>query len=126
MLNSPKKQSGTLRHRMAVMIAATCISGLGISGISAMLSAPTYASTPVEPRTKIVRYRDLNPASDHGRNVLDRRISRAAKHVCDDVGVNAVIHHRKIRACVKAAHKKAWSSVEQRMGGYQQATQLSN
>lgn len=126
MLNSPKKQPATLRHRMAVMIAAMCISGLGIGGISAMLFAPAHALTLVEPRTKIVRYHDLNLASDQGRNVLDRRISRAAKQVCDDVGINAVIHHRRIRACVKAAHKEAWSSVEKRMGSYQQATQLSN
>lgn len=126
MFNPPKKQLATLKHRMAVMIAATCISGLGISGISAMLSAPAHASTQVEPRTKIVRYHDLNLASDQGRNLLDRRISRAAKQVCDDVGINAVIHHRKIRACAKAAHKEAWSNVEQRIGSYQKAIQLRN
>lgn len=126
MLNAPKKQPATLRHRMAVMIAAMCISGLGIGGISAMLSAPAHALTQVEPRTKIVRYHDLNLASDHGRNILNRRISRAAKQVCEDVGVNAIIHQRKISACVKAAHKEAWSSVEQRIGSYQKAIQLRN
>ena len=126
MLNSPKKQPATLRDRMAVVIAVMCISDLGIGGISAMLSAPAHALTQVEPRTKIVRYHDLNLASDQGRNVLDRRISRAAKQVCDDVGINAVIHHRKIRACVKAAHKEAWSSVEKRIGRYQKAIQLRN
>ena len=66
MLNSPKKQPATLRDRMAVVIAVMCISDLGIGGISAMLSAPAHALTQVEPRTKIVRYHDLNLARDQG------------------------------------------------------------
>ena len=123
MLNSHRKPHTTFSQRFAVMIAAASISTLGISGVSAMLSPAAHASTGVETRTKIVRFHDLDLTSDRDRSVLNRRISRAAKQVCTDVGINAVINQRKNRACAKTAYSKAWSQVERRMGRYQIAAQ---
>lgn len=115
MLNTHGKQSATFGQRIATLIAAMCISTLGITGISEVLCPPAHASAQVNTRTKIVRYHDLDLASDRGRSVLSRRISKAAKYVCADVGINAVINQKVNRACAKAAYSKAWSSVEQRM-----------
>lgn len=116
MLNSSRKKSSTAGKRVAIMMAAACMSFIGIGGISAIFSAPVQASTSGEVRTRLVKFQDLNLASDHDKYVLDRRISKAAKQVCTQVGIGAVIQHTKIRACAKSARSKAWSSVEHRIG----------
>lgn len=126
MLNFRKKRSIWSGQRMPVMVAAACISSLGISGISAMLSAPAHASTDIEVKTKLVRYHDLDLSRDQDRDILNRRISRAAKQVCTDFGINAVLNQKKIRACAKAAHSRAWSNVDERAGLYQLADRQRN
>lgn len=58
------------------------ITALAIASIA--LAAPAFANT-TNMQRQIVRYGDLDLASDAGRAVLDTRLTRAARSVC---GVN--------------------------------------
>jgi UrcA family protein len=111
----------TSARRATRIFKVACIASLYVSGVSNMLAQPAYATTGDEVRTKIVRYGDLNLASTQGQQVLEQRIRRAAKQVCDMGGIVSIVQHRKIRLCAEAAHNKAWTIAQQRIGNYRLA-----
>jgi UrcA family protein len=86
-----------------------------------MLAQPAFASPDNEIRTRIVRYGDLNLSSVQGQKVLEQRIRRAARDVCGISGIVSIVQHRKIRLCAEAAHNKAWTIAQQRIGDYRLA-----
>jgi UrcA family protein len=120
MFNPQKKQPGPTGKRATLMIVAVCMTALNIGSVSAIFAGPAHASTQETVRSKIVRYGDLNLASEHGRTALDQRIRRAAKQVCSVTGTPTIPYSKK-RKCVQAAHSKAWAVAQQRISTYRLA-----
>lgn len=126
MLYTDKKVTSKPAKRATMMVIAISMTILGVGSVSGIFAGPAYASTQQpEARKQIVRYRDLNLASAQGREILDRRIRRAAKQVCTDVGTPAVLHYRKVRKCAEAAHSKAWASAQKRFSNQRLAARRS-
>ena len=67
-----------------------------------LLGATAPAAAAEAPRTSIVRYSDLNLASNQGRRALDGRISSAARSVCE-TGSNDLRSTIEENRCVRSA-----------------------
>jgi UrcA family protein len=124
MLYPVTSKTRTFAQRATRIFKVACIASVYVSGVSNMLAQPAYATTGDEVRTRIVRYGDLNLASIQGQQVLEQRIRRAAKQVCDMGGIGSIVQHRKIRLCTEAAHNKAWAIAQQRIGDYRLAVRF--
>ena len=83
-------------------------------------SAPALAETHdgLFTRSKIVSHHDLDLSSAPDLVVLRHRIKRAAKNVCEPVGIDAMLLRRQIRECVDDAAARAWSTAESKIAGY--------
>jgi UrcA family protein len=125
MLYPQKKQPKTISKRATLMIAAVT-TGLTIGSVSVIFADQAHASSR-EPassyetvQSEIVRYGDLDLASEQGRTALDRRIRRAAKQVCSVTAI-PIIPYSKTRKCAHDAHSRAWAVAEQRISRFRVA-----
>jgi UrcA family protein len=112
--------------RPTQIIMAASIFALSIGIAPPIFSQAAHASRYEEVRTKIVHYGDLNLASVEGQQVLGQRIRRAAKQVCDVVGIASTLERRKMRKCADAAHSNAWAIAQQHIGKYRLAVRAQN
>lgn len=104
--------------------AVASLLGLIIGGTVSLLAPPVHAAPSNAARTKIVRYGDLNLGTTQGQQVLDQRIRRAARHVCDMTGAVSILQRREIRRCEDAAHSQAWAIAQKRIGDYRLAVRV--
>ena len=77
--------------------------------LAALAAAGTALAAPAAAETMAVQYRDLNLATAQGQKVLERRIDRAARKVCDR-GVQRTgtrLPSAKVEACYRQAKAKA-------------------
>jgi UrcA family protein len=112
---SHKKKAETACKRATLFILGACLTGMAVGGFPHIFAKTAHASTRQDVQKRIVRYGDLNLASEQGRAALDQRIRRAAKQVCIIVGTPAILQRRKMRTCAETARSKAWAGVEERM-----------
>ncbi len=102
----PKKQTLKPSKKIGAALIAVALTFTGIAAVNIALPTPAYAQ-PLETRTKIVRYKDLNLASDSGILKLQKRIRRAAKYVCRPEGAAGFVRYRAIRHCIDKAESNA-------------------
>ena len=92
---------------------------LALAAGTSALKADTLDETRVqgsqlEAPTATVRYGDLDLNSEAGREVLNARISMAARNVCDHHGyarTGSLSYHAKTKACYEEALTAALSQV---------------
>jgi UrcA family protein len=126
MLYLKNKKPGATGDRATMLVMAACMTGMTVGSVSAIFAAPAHASAQDMVQTRIVRHGDLNLASQNGRAVLDQRIRRAAKSVCTQTGVPAILQRKHVRACAEAAHSKAWATAQQRIDKVRLAVRSTN
>ncbi len=119
MLYPQTNQRKAITKRATLMMAAIT-TGLTMGSVSVIFADPAHASSQETIQSKIVRYGDLNLASEEGRVALDRRIRRAAKQVCSVAGA-PIIPYSKTRKCVQGAHSRAWAIAQQRISSFRLA-----
>jgi UrcA family protein len=96
----------TRRAQLAVLIAVGALGG----GVALTSNAPIVSSAN-EPRTVKVEYGDLNLASREGREVLARRIHRAADLVCSQPEGRILSMWTEYRKCMLNATDSAWTQI---------------
>lgn len=114
------------RDRTALLFLAVYASIAGIGAIAAIMPPPVYAATAETPRTTMVRYGDLDLASNHGIVKLRQRINRAAKRVCELDGILDVMQSQKVRNCIDQARATAWVTAKQKISKYRMAVRANN
>jgi UrcA family protein len=65
-------------------------------------ATPTFAASPAGNST-VVRYSDLNLATEDGQATLNRRIAHAAEKVCWQADGPTLTDHQQYAACLAAA-----------------------
>jgi UrcA family protein len=96
----------TRRVQLALLFA---VGALGV-GVALTSNAPIVSSEN-KPRTVKVEYGDLNLASKEGRDVLARRIHRAADIVCNQPEGRLLAMWSEYRKCMLNATDSAWTQI---------------
>lgn len=120
-LNNPSKK---IKKHGAFLLLALTTTSAGVGFISALMPLPAHAQDEPFERNRIVRYGDLNLASQQGVDTLRLRIHRAAKSVCSTDGIANVANQRQIRQCIAEANVNAWAVAERRIEGRRLASRL--
>jgi UrcA family protein len=81
------------------------------AGIIAIAPA---AAAPSAPATYVVRYADLDLASEAGRATLDRRINHAVRMVCGTAGSVALQDRLSVEKCYAAARASAKAQISEK------------
>lgn len=77
---------------------------------SALGAAPAVAADMLVTKSQVVKYADLNLATDDGAQTLYRRIKAAARQVCD--GADDNFGHSEYRKCINKAVDDAVAKVD--------------
>lgn len=120
-LNNPSKK---IKKHGALLLLALTSTSAGVGFISALMPLPAHAQDEPFQRNRIVRYGDLNLASQQGVDTLRLRIHRAAKSVCSVDGIANFASRRQIRRCIDDANASAWAVAERRIEGRRLASRF--
>ena len=92
---------------------------IALAAVAALVGTPALAA-----ESKTISYRDLDLSSASGRQELDRRISAAARSLCDSSAIETgtLLRSRKAQSCYKEASAAARAAIaaqvkEDRLGG---------
>jgi len=66
-----------------------------------------WASPATAGPVSTVPYRDLDLNTPGDRAILDARLKRAVRNVCDDPGFKTILDRQRIAACIDLASKDA-------------------
>jgi UrcA family protein len=109
-----KKNIGSAR-RMAMSALALVATATTIAGLGVAMPATAHAAAPAEARTEMVRYSDLDLATDDGAAKLHGRVYRAARRVCMVDASPLVRLHRRMNACVREAARNGHAQADQKI-----------
>lgn len=118
-MTTPTMKNIPYARRMAQMLTlASVATGTTFVGTVVVLPSMAHAAQPEGFRSEMVRYRDLNLASDEGAATLRQRIYRAAKRVCNDNGSPLVSRRRLEKACVTETARNGQAKADQKIARY--------
>jgi UrcA family protein len=81
--------------------------------VSLLAVMPTQTAASAAHRSIPVRIADLDLSTDSGRNILARRIHRAARSICDFASDRIDVKVRKIeKQCRTETEAAAWAKVD--------------
>jgi UrcA family protein len=105
-------------HVMSQLIAArrlcspTKLAFLVLGSLMGGLALASPASPNTEPTAVVVKYGDLNLASDAGVNALYHRITYAARQACPDPSINDLIFRQRVVECRQQAVARAIHQID--------------
>jgi UrcA family protein len=102
-LSTARRQSP--RAKFALLVLGSLV---GVLGLGAASAAPRDS----EPTAVVVKYGDLNLATDTGVSALYRRIVYAARQACPDPSVKDLIFRERVVECRKQAVARAIRQVD--------------
>ena len=85
---------------------------LFLASLSAGSAAPPALAQEQTGRTAIVKFADLDLSTPAGRATLDRRVKRAARHVCELAGPTSPTDFDRISACREQALSDAIRQIQ--------------
>jgi UrcA family protein len=97
-----------LSSRLVLPVIAAAIGSVAIATAPAVAAEPGVRTQPVH---VVVRYHDLDLATDQGAAALYRRIAAAARQACPEGSQWNLAHRRTVRECREQALLAAVAAV---------------
>lgn len=110
---STTKSTRSTRH-LALALAAFS-TGTTFAFLSLAMPARAHAAAPAEMLSEVVRYHDLDLATDADAAKLHRRIHRAARRVCNVDASPVIARSGGTTGCLRETARRGHARAEQRI-----------
>lgn len=103
------------RRRQGSIVSCAILATVMLSTTIVAFMPSSASAKDSEPNIQLVRFGDLDLASDKDVARLHQRIGRAAKSLCSQPGIAAEIFKRQINDCVDETKAGALRNLEQKI-----------